>query len=809
MTIKRHNRHVLQPRTLVASIALALLALPASAANPGHATGSQALAMLGSPAPGASWKLDNELRNAQGRSVLHASQQYQGRRVWGSGSVVHVEPSGAPRMAVAGTTGTPAPKAAATLSAEQAIAIATKTLALKTLARPAKAELVVFPTRLQGGIAMTYSAEKKTYVIDRKMSVIGARPADDYVWAYQVQLLAKNQVDGYKDVSYVVDARTGAILNAVSNLRNLAAPNPPAQHDTDVAVKGIGHSQWSGIVSIDTTQRADGSFMMIDKTRGKKYIPFLHDNYMDYMTMSQIMDEDGQPISIVGIQAMAERHEGFDWDFNANWYWYANTTNEWGDGKPAVGYPYGNEESTTGQTAAVDAHYGMANTWDFYKNIFGREGVDGEGGSLVTIVHGFNFFGFPDVFAFYSADFGLVLGDGTINSRQNPQRGNEIPGDPNGRGAMTTVDIVGHELTHGLIAHTSNLDNYGEAGSIAEATGDIFGVLIRAYSKRAAGMDAVIPTTGVSWSLAEQNGLKPIRDLRQPSSIDYGRDNWYAGIEYTQNNFGSGVMNRAFYFMSQGASATAGAPDYSAYLPAGMSGVGNEHALRIWYKMLTEYLTPSATFADARSGALKAAADLYGSGSADVTAVRKAFGAVNVGAAVDGVEPIRIDFAIVHPAGSLFNPEGTGMSGAGTARMPIVPMAVTVQMGVELSGTTDKRVEYRLGAVPGSQFNPGFRHDGGTITADGAWTPNRDFGFHALTVVSKADPLQYAEGVAFVVDGDADSDTEFDAMDLGAVALSWGLNSPAKYSHSVLQDEVVSSFDVAAIVEAFKNAFGG
>jgi hypothetical protein len=63
--------------------------------------------------------------------------------------------------------------------------------------------------------------------------------------------------------------------------------------------------------------------------------------------------------------------------------------------------------------------------------------------------------------------------------------------------------------------------------------------------------------------------------------------------------------------------------------------------------------------------------------------------------------------------------------------------------------------------------------------------------------------------VALVVDADADSDTEFDAMDLGAVALSWGLDVPAKASHCVLQDYGVTSFDIAAIVEAFHNAFGG
>ena len=69
--------------------------------------------------------------------------------------------------------------------------------------------------------------------------------------------------------------------------------------------------------------------------------------------------------------------------------------------------------------------------------------------------------------------------------------------------------------------------------------------------------------------------------------------------------------------------------------------------------------------------------------------------------------------------------------------------------------------------------------------------------------------LEYAEGVAWVVDGDADGDTQFDAIDLGAVALSWGLDGWVNATHSIVGDGFVDSADVTAIHEAFKNAFGG
>jgi Zn-dependent metalloprotease len=787
------------------ALAVALLALPAAAAAPVHARqlAERALGQLGAP---GNWRIDQQLVNAQGRTVVHASQLHHGHRVWGSRAIIHADAKGAPTL-LGGATDAPQPNGTPALNKDQAVAIAASALGLKGRSLAPRVELVVFPTRHHGGLRLARDAGGSLQ-LDRKLSVVTARPRAAHVWAYEVKLAAHNRQDGLKAMSYVIDAQTGAVMHVADEVRLLAPPNAPAQRDTDVAVKGIGFSQYSGQVVLDTTRRADGSYQMIDRTRGKKFVPFLNDGIQDPYG-NPVFDEDGQPIAIIGLQALGERHEGFNWDFTANWYWYAqNTSNSWGDGKQFVGYPFGSETTPNGQTAAVDAHYGMATSWDFYKNIFGREGVDGEGGSLVSIAHSFSYFGFPDDFAVYSADFGVLLGDGSRSARTNPQTGLMIPPNPDGRGSMTTLDIVGHELTHGVIDHSAGLVNFGEAGALSEATGDIFGVLIKAYARRASGTDSVIPASGVVWNLAEQNGLKPIRDMRQPSAIGYGRENWYAGLEYMDISYAAGVINRCFYFLSQGAASSAGNGDYSPYLPGGMSGIGNDRAARIWYKALTEYMTPLTTFAEAREAAIKAAADLYGAGSADVIAVRRAFAAVNIGSA-DSSTPVRINLALVHPAGSMFNPDGAEDFGSGTSRMPIVAMSTPVSLKAQVDNTDDKRVEWKLGTIPGSRNNPGFQHNGGIMTADGVWTPDRDWGFHALNVTSLADPRQYAEGVAWVIDGDADSDTEFDAMDLGAVALSWGMNTPVKFSHAVVHDYVVSSFDVAALVEAFVNSFGG
>jgi len=269
-------------------------------------------------------------------------------------------------------------------------------------------------------------------------------------------------------------------------------------------------------------------------------------------------------------------------------------------------------------------------------------------------------------------------------------------------------------------------------------------------------------------------------------------------------HYSSGPMNRFFYFLSQGAPSDAASPAYSPYLPGGMAGVGNDKAARIWYTAMSEWLTPVARYADARVAGIAAATELYGDGSPEVQAVRNAFAAINVGSVSD-TPRVAIRFSVVQPDGSLFNPAGDST----LARMPIVAMGTTVHLSADVQGSDDTSVTWKTGGMPGDFLNPGFRQVGGKVDADGNWTPDRLWGFHSMTVVSNADPMEFAEGAAWVIDGDADADTEFDALDLGAVALSWGLDQWANQSHSIVYDAWVDSFDVEAISQAFKNAYGG
>ena len=798
--------HSLRPLAL--GVALAMASVCAGATSRLQAPDAKRVAQAVSSAresAGVELITRASLVNQFGQTIVRACQAWQGHRVWGSEAVVRAEKSGSAKIAASSLSTGVTPAGSPSLTQDQAIAIARKAIALKGRSAPPKAELIVFPTKYTGDVKLAWNPTTRRYGFDRASSVMAVPPSDPYVWAYEVQLFAHNRVDGVRDMTYVVDARTGAILHVRNGRQSIAPMNPPVQLDTDTAAVGTGNSQWSGVVTMDTTMHADGTFQLIDRTRGSAYNPYLHDDFYDD-DGNQILGPDGNPISVVGLQSITETHEGFGDSWTASDWWFdGNPTNTWGDSTQFVMYPYGGETSTNGQTAAVDAYHGMSMTWDFYQNIFGRNGIDNLGTSPMSIVHVVDEDGYYYDNAYWDEfTFGMFFSDGTKNPGVDPNTGLPTPGDPNGFNTLTSIDIIGHEMTHGVTANSDALEYDGESGGLNESSSDFMGSMVEAYATRQPGNDFVIPNTGTDWLMGAQIADEPLRSMIHPSIDGASADHWYAGIEYLDVHYSSGPMNRFFYFLSQGSSSDSTADSYSPYLPGGMKGIGNDHAAHIWYTAMTEWMTPLSKYADARNAALNAAEEDYGPGSAEVAAVQNAFAAINVGSATD-TPRVLIDFPVVHPGGTPLNTYGS----SAFARMPIVAMGTTVYLGAEVHNTTNTGVQWQTGGSAAAENSPGFRVAGGTVTDDGGWSPDNVYGFHSMTVVSNADSLEYAEGVVWVIDADADADTEFDAIDLGAVALSWGLDGWVNASHSMVEDGFVDSMDVTAIDEAFRNAYGG
>ena len=351
---------------------------------------------------------------------------------------------------------------------------------------------------------------------------------------------------------------------------------------------GTGNSQYNGTVILSTAPAGTG-FELRDLSRG-------------------------------GNQTLDLNHDS---DLASPGTLYADADNLWGDGLQYVAG--GSTVSANGQTAAVDAHFGTQATWDFYGQVLGRNGIDGKGTPTRTRVHFSNAY---DNAFWWDECFCLTFGDG------------------NKFKTLTPLDVVGHEFSHGVTATTAGLIYMGESGSLNEATSDIFGSMIVFYVRGANGTGSVVPETGGDWTIGEQMQTpafdRPLRYMIKPSLDGASADAWSTGLSSLNVHYGSGPMNRCFYFLAQGASPDAAALAYSSFLPAGMAGLGNDKATRIWYRALTTYLTSASGYLHARMAALRAASDLYGLASSEVQAVRNAFAAINVGlssGAGDDLEP--------------------------------------------------------------------------------------------------------------------------------------------------------------------------
>ncbi|HMK71894.1 MAG TPA: hypothetical protein VK454_01070, partial [Myxococcaceae bacterium] len=200
------------------------------------------------------FQVRNAFTNTRGQVVARMDQTHAGARVWGGEAIVHVLPTGDLRTQTQGVrrgivlTGQPA------IDADQALAVAQRHFAARgPLARPAQVEKVVFPTELTGGIAVRYDAQHRP-VLDRGMTVLHAVPGAAHVWAYEVTLGTMNREDGVRELRYVVDGSTGAVLHVSNQVKSLASYPMPSATPTP----GTGTGLYTGSATLDTSVDENG-----------------------------------------------------------------------------------------------------------------------------------------------------------------------------------------------------------------------------------------------------------------------------------------------------------------------------------------------------------------------------------------------------------------------------------------------------------------------------------------------------------------------------------------------------------------------
>ncbi|WP_335937477.1 M4 family metallopeptidase [Streptomyces sp. PTD5-9] len=330
---------------------------------------------------------------------------------------------------------------------------------------------------------------------------------------------------------------------------------------------GVGNTQFSGQVTLGTSG-SSGSYSLTDTGRGNHKTYNLNHGSSGTGTL------------------------------------YTNSTDVWGNGTPQ-----------NSETAAADAHYGAAETWDYYKNVHGRTGIRGDGVGAYSRVH----YGNNYVNAFWQDScFCMTYGDGSGNA--NP---------------LTALDVAAHEMSHGVTANTARLIYSGESGGLNEATSDIFATAVEFYANN--------PVDKGDYLIGEKIDINgdgtPLRYMDKPSKDGASKDAWYSGLGNIDVHYSSGPANHFFYLLSEGSGKkTINGVDYDSPTSDGLpvTGIGIKKAEQIWFKALSTKFTSTTNYAAARTGTLAAAGELYGTTSAEYKAVADAWAAINVGSRPGG-----------------------------------------------------------------------------------------------------------------------------------------------------------------------------
>jgi len=280
---------------------------------------------------------------------------------------------------------------------------------------------------------------------------------------------------------------------------------------------------------------------------------------------------------------------------------FKDADNHWGNGRAA-----------NRQTAAVDVTFGTAQTWDYFETNFGRQGIRDDGVGAKSRVHyGSNY----DNAFWDDGCFCMTYGDGGTAFKP-----------------LVSLDIAGHEMTHGVTSNSAGLIYFGESGGLNESTSDIFGSTVEFAASR--------PSDPGDYYIGEEV-TKPggdlgrgwLRRMDQPSLDGVSYDCWLPNMGIDDPHFTSGVGNHFFYLLAEGTgSRTIGGLPHNSQSCTGNTfpGIGKVQAARIWYRALTVYMTSTTSYIDARDATIRAALDLFPADPTRCAAVDRAWAAVEV-----------------------------------------------------------------------------------------------------------------------------------------------------------------------------------
>lgn len=458
-----------------------------------------------------------------------------------------------------------------------------------------------------------------------------------------------------------VDAKSGAILlndpimkhvgenahgKAPKNAHVFGPENKPEENFKAMFVTGNAETKYSGTKSIETTL-VNGKYALKDNTRGGG-INTYNNNNANYnsLTKNNITDVDN------------------------NW-----TTAE---------------HSPNGNDMALDVHWGVEKTYDYFKDTFNRNSYDDQGAVIDSYVH----VGSSWENAAWIGT-AMVYGDGGTSTKP-----------------LAAFDVTAHELGHAVCDKEAGLVYERESGALNEGFSDIWGAIVEnkyAPEKQnfLIGEEITKVSPGYFRSMSNPNsGFS-----KQPDTYKgtYWKDATTSGCAFPsqqQNDYcgvhtNSGVINFWFYLLVSGGTGTNDiGNNYD------VTGIGFEKAAKIVYRLETSYLTANSTYTNAMTYGIQAAKDLFGADSAEHQAVQNAFYAVGLGTAYSAGSPTADTQAPTAPqlSASSTTQNSTVLSWSGSTDNVAVT-GYDVYKGTSLLGTTANATYSVTGLFPGTSYS--------------------------------------------------------------------------------------------------------
>ncbi|GLI02299.1 M4 family metallopeptidase [Phytohabitans aurantiacus] len=448
----------------------------------------------------------------------------------------------------------------------------------------------------------------------------------------------------------ISDAKTGAYIGAFDEIE---------------MVNGTGASVYSGSVTVDTTL-SGSTYSMVDPSHGNGRTCDMNNGTGTCTT-------------------------------------FTDADNAWGTGAPS-----------NRQSAAVDAHFGAATTFDYFKNVHGRNGIFGNGTGVPSRVH----YGNAYVNAFWDGAQ-MTYGDGSGNARP-----------------LVSLDVAGHEMSHGVTENVvpGGLTYSGESGGLNEATSDIFGTMVEFYANNTS--DPGDYQVGEKININGNN--TPLRYMYNPTLDGSSHGCWSSSTNSVDVHYSSGPGNHFFFNLAEGTGATAYGTSPVCGSAAAVVGIGRTKAEKIWFRALDTYFVSNTRYVNssnpgntARAYTLSAATDLYGLCSTEYKTVQAAWTAVNV-AGNDTACPTGNDFSIaVAPAAAAVDPGGSATTTVTTA----VTNGSALTVNFTASGLP-------TGAT--AAFSPASVTAGGTATLTVSTSSTTPAGSYPVTVTGTSSAATHA-----------------------------------------------------------------